>query len=129
MYEQVRSVADDSVQDEKRTLMFRTGVKKVIRALAEMLPQPAVEVWRLRRRLLDALEEELWFTCVSPGGSSSAAERGKHVMLADMLLSLSPAEMRDFSSIEMFEDWFASEGGEPARRLSDRVAKTGKQDY
>ncbi len=119
LYEQVRFVDDAGRHGDKLTLMFRSGVKKIINVLAGMLPHPADAVWAFRRRALDVLEDRLWKLQVS--GRATPAECEPYIVLADILQSLSPAEMRDFASPAALAEWFASAGGESAQKLIKKV--------
>lgn len=119
LYEQVRFVDDAGRNNDKLTLMFRSGVMKIIKVLAGMLPPPADEVWAFRRRALDILEDRLWKLQVS--GRATHAECEPYIVLADILQSLAPAEMRDFASPAALAEWFVSSGGESARKIINRA--------
>ena len=120
LYERVRTPDAGGGADEQRTLMYRSGVFKTIKALAELLPDSAYEAWSFRRKALNIIEDRLWRMSPAAAGAQ-LKDREALVMLADTLLSLPPSEMRDFSGAGQFAEWFAGEGGEEARRLADQV--------
>jgi hypothetical protein len=124
LYEKERSpgggaggpAAVESDAEEQRTLMYRSGVYKVIKTLASFLPDCPREVWKFRRKTLNAIEDQLWMMMTA--GDAVIKSRDELTLLADILLALPPSEMMEFTSADQIADWFIEEGGEPAKRLA-----------
>ncbi len=123
LYEKVRTVSGETEDDEQRTLMYRSGVLKVIKALAELLPVGAYEVWSFRRRALNTVEDQLW-RMIYRAGDAASKNREELVLLADILLALPPVDMKDFTTAEQIRNWFIGEGGEPAKKHCQNVAES-----
>jgi len=119
LYEKERTtsgpVGDETEDDEQRTLMYRSGVYKVIKTLASFLPDGAREVWAFRRKTLNTIEDRLWM--MMSAGDAVVKSHDELTLLADILLALPPSDMKDFTSTDQIKSWFIEEGGEPAKRL------------
>ena len=92
---------------DERSLMFKSGVRKVVRAVAERLPRKAAEVWAARRGALDDIQNEIW---KSELGLASGADADRRLVasltrMAETLLSISPAEMNEFGGAPDFIQW------------------------
>jgi hypothetical protein len=93
LYEKVRTVSDDADADEQLTLMYRSGVFKVIKTLSGLLPDNAREVWSFRRKALNIIEDKLW-KMICRTGDAASKDRNEIVLLADILLALPPLDMK-----------------------------------
>jgi len=90
---------------DERTLMFKSGVRKVARAVAEKLSPPKSLAWSARRDALDSIQNELWrieLGLDKSVGNSRATELSR---AAETLLSASPLEMSEFDSPETLKLW------------------------
>jgi len=124
-YEQIRYAKPDEEQYENRTVMFRVGIRKVIRTLGSKFPDDIKAVWSFRRRILDLLEEDLLKGFLGCEMRLVRGNGGDQVLMADLLHSVSPAELLEFSDVESFKDWFESGGGAFAKKLTGIVAGRG----
>lgn len=127
LFEQVRPAGSPAVDADSRTLMYRMGIRKVIRAVAGRLPPERIEVWSFRRGMLDGLEEELWRRELGIAEGARAAEAGI-VELGESLLSLSVQDLGDFASKRELADWFIRGCGEPARKLVENIIWRGSDN-
>jgi len=110
--------------DERRTHMFKAGVRKVIKEVAAMLPEETGGVWKFRRKMLDLLEEKMWRAelnlAVKPGGPEEMEDA---LRLAGWLLSVSAADTAAIEDTGALAAAFTGECGGAAAELADRVDK------
>jgi len=96
---------------DERSLMFKSGVRKVARAVAEKLSEPKAGIWAARREALDDIQNELWRIELGlESGYGKGARTVELARVAETLLSISPIEMSEFDEPEAL-----------LRRLNDRA--------
>jgi hypothetical protein len=113
----------DMPEEDKhqRSIMYRTGCRKVMRSFAAELTDPAAGVWRRRRKLLDGVETEL--LRIEMGiAEFGTAERERLVSAGDCLLSFSPTQLRELSSESDLEPLVAKLLGDRALEYVSELA-------
>ena len=123
-YDLVRPVEEVKEEDaERRTLMYKTGVRKALREAAALLPEKTARVWAFRRRMLDSLESSLWkldLGLAGKGGKDGATDLRE---MADTLHAMAPAELSAMESPEALAGRFSAECGSAAEALAARFAE------
>lgn len=93
---------------DERTLMFKSGVKKVARAVADKLPSHKSFAWSARRDALDSIQNDLWRIELGlDNGGNSISLAAELSRAAETLLSVSPLEMSEFDGPEAFKLWLS----------------------
>ncbi|HOO55496.1 MAG TPA: hypothetical protein PLN69_01655 [bacterium] len=117
LYEKYRPEADMGDNVDERSLMFKNGVRKVLRVLASKLEGENKRIWEFRRKVLDAVLDEMWRIELGLSGSGVAERLKEMVDFADAINSISPVEFFEISSLENFKSQLADSFGEAARDI------------
>lgn len=108
---------DEDQSHGRRSLMYKTGVRKVIRETAALLPAPTSEIWFMRRRMLNVLENDLWRVELGTADASIMRRLDEIMMLADTLHTMTPAAIAAFKTNDDMTAAFTSAAGPQAHLL------------
>jgi len=108
---------------ERRTLMYKTGVRKAMKEAAALLPEKNALVWSFRRRMLDSLESNLWKIDLGLAATASLGAAEDLREMADTLHAVSPAELAAMENPAELASVFAAKCGRPAEVLAARFVE------
>jgi hypothetical protein len=123
LYEQVRPAEVSRDVDESRSLMYKTGIKKVIRVVSGRLGPVVAGTWEFRRGLLDIVEGELLRRELRLGNDAALGAVDDLAAVEETLLALAPQDLLDFRSAGDLEVWVVGRCGAPAKRLVELAKK------
>lgn len=108
---------DDDSGDGSRSLMYKTGVRKVMRETSALLPPPTLEIWTFRRKMINVLENDLWRVELGTADASIHRRLDEIMRLADTLHTMTPTAIASYKTTEDLAAAFTASAGPEAHLL------------